>query len=133
MINHKHYTYRVIWSEEDQEYVGLCAEFQSLSFLAESQPEAFQGIVDLVGQIIADMSESGEPIPEPITHKQYSGKFMLRIPPRLHCELAIEAAEQRISLNRLISAKLAHVAERLASDEQDASGKRIRAYKNPVK
>ena len=25
------YTYRVTWSEEDAEYVGLCAEFSSLS------------------------------------------------------------------------------------------------------
>ncbi|MEZ4617951.1 MAG: hypothetical protein R2867_20915 [Caldilineaceae bacterium] len=27
MINPEHYTYRVIWSEEDNEFVGLCAEF----------------------------------------------------------------------------------------------------------
>jgi hypothetical protein len=26
-----HYSYRVIWSEEDKEYVGLCAEFPTLS------------------------------------------------------------------------------------------------------
>lgn len=26
-----HYTYRVNWSGEDGEYVGLCAEFPSLS------------------------------------------------------------------------------------------------------
>jgi predicted RNase H-like HicB family nuclease len=33
------YTYRVTWSEEDSEYVGLCAEFPGLSWLAET-PEA---------------------------------------------------------------------------------------------
>lgn len=33
------YTYRVIWSEEDEEYVGLCAEFPSLSWL-DGTPEA---------------------------------------------------------------------------------------------
>lgn len=27
----KHYTYRVTWSQEDGEHVGLCAEFPSLS------------------------------------------------------------------------------------------------------
>ncbi len=31
------YTYRVTWSEEDQEYVGLCAEFPGLSWLEETQ------------------------------------------------------------------------------------------------
>lgn len=31
MVNYEHYTYRVTWSAEDEEYVGLCAEFPSLS------------------------------------------------------------------------------------------------------
>jgi hypothetical protein len=35
MVNHNHYTYRVTWSQEDQEFVGLCAEFPSLSYLHE--------------------------------------------------------------------------------------------------
>jgi len=43
------YTYRVLWSEEDQEYVGLCAEFQLLSHLDETPEKAFAGIRDLVG------------------------------------------------------------------------------------
>ena len=34
------YTYRVTWSEEDGEYVGLCAEFPSLSWLADTQTAA---------------------------------------------------------------------------------------------
>ena len=38
------YTYRVTWSEEDREYVGLCAEFRSLSWLAHSPEGALKGI-----------------------------------------------------------------------------------------
>ncbi len=26
-LKNDHYTYRVTWSEDDQEHVGLCAEF----------------------------------------------------------------------------------------------------------
>jgi predicted HicB family RNase H-like nuclease len=107
MVNHEHYTYRVIWSEEDQEYVGLCAEFPSLSFLADTQAKALKGIVELVGQVVVDMNGTGEAIPEPLTSKQYSGKFLIRIPPQLHCELAIQAAEQKVSLNRYVSSILA--------------------------
>ena len=33
------FTYRVTWSAEDSEHVGLCAEFPSLSWLART-PEA---------------------------------------------------------------------------------------------
>ena len=34
------YTYRVAWSPEDEEFVGLCAEFPSLSWLAPTSDEA---------------------------------------------------------------------------------------------
>ncbi len=106
MTNHKHYTYRVMWIEEDQEYAGLCAEFPSLSFLDQNMATALEGIVDLVGEIVADMAENGEKIPEPIAEKQYSGKFQVRIPPEQHRMLAMKAAEEGVSLNRYISAKL---------------------------
>jgi len=33
-IKNDHYTYRVTWSVDDDEYVGLCAELPSLSWLA---------------------------------------------------------------------------------------------------
>lgn len=102
------YTYRVIWSEEDQEYVGLCAEFPSLSWLHASQTGALRGIVEAVRQVVRDMARTGEPIPEPLGTRRYSGKFKVRIPPQVHRQLAIEAAESKVSLNRLVSAKLAH-------------------------
>ena len=38
------YTYRITWSEENKEYVGLCVEFPSLSWLAGSQENALKGI-----------------------------------------------------------------------------------------
>ena len=37
-----HYTYRVTWSPEDGEHVGLCVEFPSLSWLATAPEEAYQ-------------------------------------------------------------------------------------------
>ena len=106
MVNHKHYTYRVIWSEEDQEFVGLVAEFPSLSYLHKNQTNALKGIVDLVEHVVADMIANGETPPEPIADKQYSGKFQIRIPPEKHRRLAIEAKEAKVSLNRLINTKL---------------------------
>ncbi|MBD2297917.1 type II toxin-antitoxin system HicB family antitoxin [Nostoc sp. FACHB-190] len=107
MKNYDHYTYRVTWSSEDQEYVGLCAEFPSLSYLDEDKIAAFQGIESLVKAVVADMEANGESIPEPIAEKDYSGKFQVRIPPELHRKLAIEAAEEKISLNRYVNLKLA--------------------------
>ncbi len=101
------YTYRVTWSEEDGEYVGLCAEFPSLSWLANSYEEAFQGILNVVVEVISDMQSNNELIPQPLATKSYSGKFRVRIPPDVHRNLAIQAAEDKISMNRLVSYKLA--------------------------
>lgn len=104
--NFDRYTYRVTWSEADQEHVGLCLEFPSLSWLAENPEKALKGIRQLVRECIHDMKENGEEIPVPLSTKTYSGKFMVRVPPETHRMLAIEAAESGVSLNRLISSKL---------------------------
>jgi predicted HicB family RNase H-like nuclease len=100
------YTYRVTWSAEDDEHVGLCVEFPSLSWLAATPEDALVGIRRVVAGAVKDLESSGEPIPEPLAEKRYSGQFRVRIPPAVHRSLALEAAEQGISLNRLASAKL---------------------------
>ena len=95
-----------MWSEEDGEYIGLCAEFPSLSWLAKTQEKALTGIRNTVQEIIRDMQSTGEPIPEPLTTRRYSGKFTVRVPPEVHRKLSIQAAESRVSFNRLVSARL---------------------------
>lgn len=102
-----HYTYRVTWLPEDGEHVGLCAEFPSLSWLAASPEEALAGIRQMAAEVVADMRANGERVPEPLAEKHYSGQFKVRIPPQVHRALAMQAAEQGVSLNRLASAKLA--------------------------
>ena len=102
------YTYRVTWSEEDSEYAGLCAELPSLSWLARTPEAALKGIRKLVSEVVADMIQNKEPIPDPIATKHFSGKFMVRVPPDVHRQLAIQAAEAGVSLNRLANAKLSH-------------------------
>jgi len=100
------YTYRITWSPDDQEYVGLCVEFLSLSWLAESPEASLDGIRKIVAEVVQDMISKGESPPLPLSSKKFSGKFVVRIPPNVHRQLAIKAAEEGISLNRLISAKL---------------------------
>jgi predicted HicB family RNase H-like nuclease len=100
------YTYRLTWSEEDGEHVGLCAEFPSLSWLDSTPEKTLAGIRKLVKEVLIDIAKSGEIIPEPISLKNYSGKFMVRVPPETHRMLAVQAAESGVSLNRLISSKL---------------------------
>ena len=101
-----HYTYRVTWSAEDDEYVGLCAEFPLLSWLAPTPEEAFSGIRQVVSDCLVDMQTTNETPPVPMADRTYSGKFMVRVPSETHRTLAMRAAEEGVSLNRLVSARL---------------------------
>ena len=106
LLKNDRYTYRVTWSEDDNEYVGLCAEFPSLSWLASTQEAALKGIRNVVSDVIKDMKQNSEEIPQPLASKNYSGKFMVRVPPEVHRNLAIQAAESGVSINRLVSTRL---------------------------
>jgi HicB family len=93
MIDYSHYSYRVNWSLEDQEFLGLCAEFPSLSFLDQDQSTALIGITDLVKGVVAEMEDSGEKVPVPISEKNFSGNLQVRVPSDLHSELALRKLE----------------------------------------
>ena len=58
-----YYTYTLTWSAKDNEYVGLCAAFPSVSWLAKTPEAALKGIRKIVATLIKDMEKSGEPIP----------------------------------------------------------------------
>jgi predicted HicB family RNase H-like nuclease len=107
MLDHDHYTYRVTWSEEDGEYIGLCAEFPSLSWLDQSPEDALKGIRQVVADVVQDLAANGENVPKPLASKKFSGKFQVRVTADTHRALAIKAAERNVSLNRLVSESLA--------------------------
>ena len=90
-----HYTYRVTWSSEDDEFVAACVEFPSLSWLASSQVGALTDLDNLIAETVADMQEQGEAVTQPLSERRYSGKFNLRVGESLHSRLAIEAAGNR--------------------------------------
>jgi len=48
MVTPTQYRYKVIWSEEDQEFVGVCDEFPSLSHLDKDRDAVLSGIKNLV-------------------------------------------------------------------------------------
>ena len=50
-----HYTYRVTWSAEDNEHVGLYAEFPSLSWLAPTPEKALSGIRRVVAEVVEEI------------------------------------------------------------------------------
>lgn len=81
LLEKDYYTYRVIWSEEDGEYVGLCEEFPSLSWLDEEPESALKGLREIIADIIADMRKTGEKIPEPLAYEQHADKVAIHVSP----------------------------------------------------
>lgn len=106
-VDAAHYTYRVTWSAEDDEFVAVCLELPSLSWLAATPQDALTGVEAVVRDAVADMQDTGEQVPVPLADRPYSGRFNVRVPETLHRRLATEAAEQGVSLNRLVSERLA--------------------------
>ncbi len=106
MLKNDYYTYRVTWSEDDQDYVGLCTEFPSLSWLAKTPETALKGIRKVVAEVITDLQANNETVPDPFATRSYSGKFMVRVPLDTHKRLTLEAAEAKVSLNRHVASKL---------------------------
>ena len=100
------FTYRVTWSEDDGEHVGLCVELPSLSWLAPTPEGALRGIRKVVREVVSDLHAQGEPVPEPLATRHYSGRFVVRVPEDVHRRLAMQATEAGVSLNRLASSKL---------------------------
>ena len=100
-----HYSYRAEWSREHDEYVGRCIEMPWLTHWAPTMREAVAGVEAAVDEVLAE--REGEGVPEPITERKFSGTFLVRTSPSLHARLAVEAADQNVSMNHWIVQKLA--------------------------
>lgn len=105
-VDVSHYTYRVAWSAEDGEFVATVAEFPSLSWLAASQFAALEGLEQVLADVVVDMLQQGEEVPEPLSERTYSGKFNLRLGEKLHREVALHAAEENLSINQWVVRKI---------------------------
>jgi predicted HicB family RNase H-like nuclease len=64
--------------------------------------EAYADLIDTKRLWFATCLEKGIDIPEPVSEKDYSGKFILRLNPKLHRDLREMAQRSKISLNQYI-------------------------------
>ncbi len=69
--------------------MATVAEFPSLSWSAPSQSGALKGLQTLLVDVVVDMKEQGEDVPEPLSARSYCGKFNLRLGEKLHREVAL--------------------------------------------
>jgi predicted HicB family RNase H-like nuclease len=100
------YAYRVEWSPDEKAYLGACIEMPSLKRAAPTAEQAIADLTGAVDQHVQDLQACGEEAPTPLSERSYSGTFVVRTSPELHGRLALEAAEQRVSMNQWVVQKL---------------------------
>ena len=81
-----------------------------MSGLAETQEKALRGLRDLIADVVQEMRDSGEPVPEPLSSRTYSGTFILRVGEQLHRKLATEASQEHVSLNHYVVRRLTNAS-----------------------
>lgn len=102
MLNYKNYKGYVIYDDEARifhgEVVGINAVITFQGTTVEEIEQAFRDSVD----DYLDWCKKRGKEPE----KAYSGKFNLRMPPELHAQVAIQAAQHGMSINSYIINRL---------------------------
>ena len=101
---HEEYKYlvNIYWSDKDGVYVAEVPELPGCATHGSSIKAAATRINDAIEEWIESIEETRYPIPEPISTKKYSGKFVTRIPPEIHRRLTLKATEKGKSLNRFV-------------------------------
>jgi predicted RNase H-like HicB family nuclease len=100
------YLYSVGWSDEDGVYVARVAELPSLAAHGDTPQAALREVKKVVRAVLKDLAASKEPIPAPYGKRPLGKRLNVELPESLHRQLAIEAAQQGLSLNQLITLKL---------------------------
>lgn len=100
------YTFRAEFCPQSGEYRGLCLELPFLKCWGPTAPEAVALVSEAVDEHLAMLREAGQQAPAPLTERSYSGTFVVRTSTALHARLALEATEQRVSMNQWIVQQL---------------------------
>jgi predicted HicB family RNase H-like nuclease len=96
-----------VFLDEDGEYLAHFVELPNVSAFGKSPEEALIELGTAWEGVKESYKKHGEKVPLAPARKNYSGQFNVRIDRRLHRALAIEAVKAGISLNAIVSQKLA--------------------------
>lgn len=98
----------VEWSDEDGCYVGTCPGLLYGGVHGDEEALVYRELCDAVDEVIQLYQRDGRPLPEPTANRQYSGKFVIRIPKELHKQVVLRALRQETSLNSYVERVLRH-------------------------
>jgi antitoxin HicB len=103
--------------DEDGTWFASVAELPGCMTAGATREEALSMLDDAMAAWIEAALEDDDTIPAPYGLREYSGRFVVRLPQSLHRDLAQRADRERISLNQLIVSELARGQGRTNSIE----------------
>jgi antitoxin HicB len=103
-VDRMRYPIEVFWSAEDEGFVAIAPDLPGASAWGKSEADAIRELHTVIRIWIKAAKKVGNPVPEPSDRADvnYSGKFLMRVPKRLHAELAGAAKAQGVSLNQYV-------------------------------
>ena len=100
------YTFELRWDAGDGWFVRV-KELRGCMSQGDTPAQAIEMIQDAMRGWIEVALEDGDPVPEPRTLGDFSGKFVVRVPSSLHRDLVEAAEEEGVSLNQFVNVTLA--------------------------
>lgn len=104
--NAPRYSLLVEWDAEDQFWIGRCPELFFGGVHGTDRLKVYAELCEAVDEHLARAAEDGRPLPDALSGKSFSGKFILRTTPEHHRLLALRALQERDSLNNYVVKKL---------------------------
>lgn len=98
-----HYLINILWSEEDRCYIAEVPELEGCLTHGKTAEQALKNAKDAIASWIDAAKQMGHPIPQPVLKRKVSGKFNVRLPKQLHQMLILKSAQEKVSLNSLVS------------------------------
>ena len=89
----------VEWSEEDGCYVGTSPGLLYGGVHGDDEARVYEELCQAVAEAVELYKADGKPLPPATAGKKYSGRFVLRVSPDLHRNLAVRALRRGESLN----------------------------------
>jgi predicted RNase H-like HicB family nuclease len=99
------YPVELFWSDEDDGFIAVVPDLAGCNAWGKTETRAIREARDAITAWIKAAKSMKRPIPppsKPADEMEYSGKFLLRVPRRLHAEMAKSAKAQGVSLNQYV-------------------------------
>lgn len=96
------YQVTIVFDPRDKLYVARAPELENCHSHGGTPEEALTNIREAIELWVETAREQGTPIPEPVSKKKFSGKFVLRTSATLHAQLVQAALVHGMSMNDMV-------------------------------